>query len=58
MLFLSYNFLATTTTVFIFSTTPLPSFNASKKIIYIPIRKASPESSLPSKITKPVEPLG
>ena len=50
-----YNFLATTTTVFKFSTTPAPSLIASRKIMYIPIRSASPSSLNPSKITEPDE---
>ncbi|MFB3055815.1 MAG: hypothetical protein ACE1ZQ_01470 [Ignavibacteriaceae bacterium] len=53
-----HNFLAITTTVFIVSTTPLPSFIASKNIIYIPIHFSLRESSLPSKIAKPNQPPG
>ena len=52
-----YNFLATTTTVFIFSTTPALSFIASRKIMYIPIRSASPSSLKPLNIIEPDEPL-
>jgi len=52
-----YNLLATTTTVFKFSTTPAPSFIASRKIMYIPIRSASAPSPKPLNITEPDEPL-
>jgi hypothetical protein len=48
-----YNLLATTTTVFKFSTTPAPSFIAYRKMMYIPIRSASPSSPKPSNIIEP-----
>ena len=52
-----YNLLATTITVFKFSTTPAPSFIASRKIMYIPILSACPSSPIPLNITEPDEPL-